>query len=397
MIEEHMDTNHQDKNGNKPIATEDKLWIPPLTPKEQKEVKQIQKYLQKKSFAERMGFTGKKPWDLIQLLLIPLVIAGIGYWFTGQQNQTSLQLGQQQHETDIQIANEQQQEAALKAYLDDMSTLLLSNSISPQLHQANKLDEIRKVAQAKTLIALENSDKKRKRSIVLFLYGADLITWHNLTSARIPNADAFPLVALDNANLSEADLSGVFMTNADLYNTDLNNANLSNSVLSYDNLSQSIMHKVNLSGAVLHGANLYGADLSGANLSGALLNCDNLSVGDGAFDKKMLLMCPKLNDADQRKGVDLSGVNLSGTHLQGVDLRYVNLTQANLSGALIKCKSLQNKPHCTNLSGVNLSGANLSGADLSGANLKGATVTQEQLAKAKSLQGTIMPDGSIQP
>ena len=45
----------------------------------------------------------------------------------------------------------------------------------------------------------------------------------------------------------------------------------------------------------------------------------------------------------------------------------------------------------------NSSGADLSGADLSGANLKGATVTQEQLAQAKSLKGTIMPDGTIHP
>jgi len=44
-----------------------------------------------------------------------------------------------------------------------------------------------------------------------------------------------------------------------------------------------------------------------------------------------------------------------------------------------------------------LSGADLSDADLSRANLSGATVTNEQLAGAKSLQGATMPDGSKHP
>jgi len=43
---------------------------------------------------------------------------------------------------------------------------------------------------------------------------------------------------------------------------------------------------------------------------------------------------------------------------------------------------------------ANLSGANLFGADLSKTNLIGAKVTTEQLKKAKSLEGAIMPDGT---
>ena len=38
-------------------------------------------------------------------------------------------------------------------------------------------------------------------------------------------------------------------------------------------------------------------------------------------------------------------------------------------------------------------GADLSNADLSGANLKGANVTEERLAKCKSLEGATMPNG----
>ena len=42
---------------------------------------------------------------------------------------------------------------------------------------------------------------------------------------------------------------------------------------------------------------------------------------------------------------------------------------------------------------ANLRGADLSNVNLSGANLKGANVTEEQLAKCKSLKGAIMPNG----
>ena len=43
---------------------------------------------------------------------------------------------------------------------------------------------------------------------------------------------------------------------------------------------------------------------------------------------------------------------------------------------------------------ADLTGTDLSGVDLSGANLQDAKVTSEQLAKALSLKGAIMPNGS---
>jgi uncharacterized protein YjbI with pentapeptide repeats len=49
----------------------------------------------------------------------------------------------------------------------------------------------------------------------------------------------------------------------------------------------------------------------------------------------------------------------------------------------------------TGSSEANLHRANLSRADLGRANLTGAAVTDEQLARARSLEGTILPDGSV--
>jgi uncharacterized protein YjbI with pentapeptide repeats len=332
-------------------------------------------------------FQGKKTvWDWLQLIIIPFVLLVFGSGFSYEQNLTNSQIAEQQHNVDLKIAHDQQQEATLKTYLDDMSNLLISNSVStPLLFQANKTDEIRRVAQAKTEIALKSLDAKYKADVMVFLYKAGLIDWHNMSSTPIPNESAFPLVVLDYDDLTGVDLSGDYMTNVDISNTFLSNANMNGSILAYDNLSISIMQNINLSDTSLHGVDLHGSDLTGADLSRALLNCDSIAVGKAALDWEKLQVCPNLN------GVNLTGATLKDTDLKGVNLSRVNLTHASLSGALLNCNILQGTSYC-----VNLSSANLSGVDLSKANLKGAIVDTALLEKeAKSLKGTIMPDGSI--
>ena len=67
--------------------------------------------------------------------------------------------------------------------------------------------------------------------------------------------------------------------------------------------------------------------------------------------------------------------------LRGANMESVNLVDANLEGAY--------------LVDANLEGANLRNANLVRANLARArNITEEQLAKVKSLKGAIMPDGT---
>lgn len=77
---------------------------------------------------------------------------------------------------------------------------------------------------------------------------------------------------------------------------------------------------------------------------------------------------------------NLQGANLCGANLCSAELRWANLSWAELTGAYLE--------------GANLCRANLEGAYLEGADLKKAKVTDEQLAQAKSLEGTILPDGT---
>jgi hypothetical protein len=108
---------------------------------------------------------------------------------------------------------------------------------------------------------------------------------------------------------------------------------------------------------VLVGANLQGANLEGAYLKGADL-----------------------------KGADLRGANLRAANLVGVTLVNAQLGGAHLGGAHL-VRSI--------LFGANLAEANLRSANLEGAQLGGATVTDRQLAQAKSLAGATLPDGTV--
>jgi uncharacterized protein YjbI with pentapeptide repeats len=274
---------------------------------------------------------GKTWWDWQQLLPIPFALVLVTAGFSWGQNVHSEML-----------AKDQQQQMTLVTYMDQMSGLLLnSSSTTKLLHDSKKTDEVRNVAIARTLIALSSLDPERKRAVLLFLYQADLITWHHWPKT---SGFDFPIINLFSADLKEADLGGIYLKNASLQRTFLNNAHMSNTTLTGADLESAELSGADLSGASLDGSYLMQADLSGANLSHAQLQ---------VFKQTRT---SKLPPGTQPV------TNLSGTILIGA-----NLSDADLSGA--------------NLSGANLSDADLSGANLSSADLKGAT----------------MPDGSKHP
>jgi uncharacterized protein YjbI with pentapeptide repeats len=252
---------------------------------------------------------GKTLWDWLQLLIIPAVLAVGGYLFnyTASRNeQNSIRL-RDQNERDIAVDN--QREAALQAYLDKMSELLLINN----LRESKEDEEVRKIARVRTLTVLQRLNPERKGSVLKFLQEAILIdkdkrivdlSGANLSFANLGEAN------LSGANLSEAGLSSAYLSGANLSGAYLSGANLSFANLSFANLSGANL-RVNIRGADLNGANLSEADLSSAYLSGANLSEANLSR---AY---------------------LSGANLSFANLSKADL-----SKANLSGATVTPKQL---------------------------------------------------------
>src|SRR5260370_1439609 len=171
----------------------------------------------------------KTLWDWLQLLgvlAIPVaVVLGVA-WFTTKQGQ----VGDAENK-------DNQREAALQAYIDNMLELLLAKN----LRSSTEDEEVQKIARVRTLTVLRRLDAERKGSVLQFLQESGLIG----KDKRVINLTGANLIG---ANLGKANLGG---------------ANLS---------------EVVLSGANLNGANLSGADLSGANLSGALVTPEQLTA-----------------------------------------------------------------------------------------------------------------------
>ncbi|HJR79081.1 MAG TPA: pentapeptide repeat-containing protein [Anaerolineales bacterium] len=286
---------------------------------------------------------GKTLWDWMDLLLVPLFLAGGALILRRSERDTAHQRFDAQAALQHELATDRQQEQALQSYFDQMADLLQKEKLS-----ITSSEELLNVARVRTLTVLRGLDAKRKGSVLLFLRDSKLIDREaviDLSGADLRGA-CLAFAKLKGVNLSEADLSGA----------DLGGANLSKSYMAGTDLRGANLKGANLGGAALFESRLNGADLTRADLSEA-----NLTLAD-------LRGC-HLNEADLR-GADLSGVNLNVGDLVGADLR-----KANLGGA-------------------KLLGADLSEADLSQADLSGTEITGTELGKAKSLDGTTMPDGS---
>jgi uncharacterized protein YjbI with pentapeptide repeats len=234
------------------------------------------------------GFGDKTLWEWVQLLsslAMPVVLAIAGFWFTTQQEKSGREIEEQRA-----------QDAALQAYLDQMSTLMLDTD--QDLRNSEADSEVQTLARARTATVIQRLDALRNRNVIRFLNEASLTGISGQSSISL---------------LAEADLQGAHLEGVDLSTIDLNGAILEDAQLSEANLSNAQLSEANLSGANLSGANLSGAFLSGANLSGA-----NLS---GAF----------LDAADLR-AADLRDADLSDADLFGADLRDADLSYADLSG-----------------------------------------------------------------
>jgi uncharacterized protein YjbI with pentapeptide repeats len=168
------------------------------------------------------------------------------------QHQNDINIAHNNRLNDQKIATDQQEEATLKAYLDDMTTLLLDKKLGSQAAADKAASyETAVVARAKTLTALRRlTDRQRKATIMQFLNQAHLIGY-------LPCSTCSPIVSI------------IYLFGADLRDVDLSVANLAGA---------------NLSGATLAGADLTKADLSGADLIDAHLS-DALSLTQQQLDQ----------------------------------------------------------------------------------------------------------------
>jgi hypothetical protein len=243
----------------------------------------------------------KTLWDWMQLLLVPAVLAGGGILFNWAQDRRNQELEdtrrkndqkleEERRENELKIAAQRAQDEALRAYLDHMGQMLLANR--SRTHRLSR-DAVT-VARARTLTVLGELDSKRgpqsecnkrKRSVLQFLYEADLINRKSpivdLTHADLSYADlgATLLVGTKSDesggdrvggrfNLREANLSETILRGADLSDADLERADLSRADLVGTNLSNAVLRNALLCDAVMLYSSVRDADLTDADLTG---------------------------------------------------------------------------------------------------------------------------------
>jgi hypothetical protein len=149
------------------------------------------------------GFAGKTLFDwlnLLGVLAIPAVVGLGAAWYTSQPAKESDANRDKRHQTELQIAEDQQKENAFQKYLDSMSDLLLNHD----LRHSKPGEEVRQVARERTLIALRRRNAARNIIVVQFLQDAGLLSGENI------------VIDFSNTDLSNTDLSGANLSGADL-------------------------------------------------------------------------------------------------------------------------------------------------------------------------------------
>jgi Pentapeptide repeats (8 copies) len=205
------------------------------------------------------------------------------------------QFNEQQKVNTAQLL-EQQRQATLDGYLNEMSGLVLTDRLTHSKPGA----PVRAIADARTVTAVRNLDGRRKGTLIRFLWEAHLINRPT------------PIL-----NLFHIDLNYTVFTNANLY-------------------------QVYLTGVGLSNANFAGAGLLGVYLRRSVLIQANLKYADLACYKGNV--CANLSGAYLMRanliGADLKGADLSGAHLEGADLSNANLAGADLRKALYNARPI---------------------------------------------------------
>lgn len=294
-------------------------------------------------------YRGKTLWDLLDLLIIPLVLALGAFGLNQSARKVELEIAKNRDELERQSRKDQENESALQNYLDKMSQLILEKGLT----KSQPDDPIRDVARSRTLTVLRVLDGLRKGLLLRFLYEAELI---NKSST---------VIDLRSADLSGADLVKVNLYNANLPEVSFKGANLEQAVLEGANLSNANFEGANLCKASLRWANLSEANLAFSNLHQTVVvsaNFDLANLSNATFTNASIIQC-KFSDSNLSK-VNFNSSNLTGTSFFGADLTSAKLNNAQLTDS------------------------NLLWADLTETDFTGAIVTSEQLKRARSLENT---------
>jgi uncharacterized protein YjbI with pentapeptide repeats len=247
--------------------------------------------------AQQPRATNRTRWDWLVILGVLIVGAAVGFWLSELRNAARYQEVENELvklEQELQGEQRSQNAAELQAYFEQMTHLLLerdlrasgaASEVQGLLRASDADSEVLRLARARTLAIVANSDAEGNKSVTRFLTELDLVKGSD--SVRL----------LSQSHLQGADLDGAFLPSADLNTSLLRDADLGGAMLISANLSGAILTNADLRGANLAYANLEGAVLEGAELSGA--NLTNAALTDEQLDASKSLKGATMPDGSK--------------------------------------------------------------------------------------------------
>jgi uncharacterized protein YjbI with pentapeptide repeats len=256
------------------------------------------------------GFRGMTLRSWLELLVVPLALVVIGFLFSVQQDarqqriedqraQEAQKIEDRRAKAERELADWRAQDEALRAYLDQMGTLLLDRN----LRAADQDSNVRNVARARTLTTLAVLDPYRKQKVLRFLNETKLI--------QRSSPDGEPIISLRYAELQGVrlghigqlggfDLKGIVAVNADLSNAQMLNAEVHGADLREAELSEAHLTNAELLGANLTEAKLTNTDLTNTDLT-------NTDLTDAKVTEEQLEAAKSLEGATMPDGQTLRG------------------------------------------------------------------------------------------
>jgi hypothetical protein len=221
---------------------------------------------------------------LLRVLAIPITLGAVvpllSWLQTSRERKIATDIEEARRERELEVEDQRAQHESLQAYIDqiglqllDKDRPLLKSATASEVRTETDADEVRTLARARTLTVLPRLNSERKRSVLQFIYEANLvIKGHVVVALRGADLTAADLSAanLSAAHLSAADLSRASLDAADLREAELRDADLSDASLSAANLHGADLGGADLRRAYLHATNLLRANLSAVDLSGPI-------------------------------------------------------------------------------------------------------------------------------